>query len=405
MKVKVMPGKFRGTVQGISSKSHFHRILICAAGCKETTDVFYNGMGDDVQATIECLKQLGMRTEPIENGVRIYPIPEGFHADGCVLNCKESGSTLRFLLPVAAAMTEDIRFTGEGRLGERPLKELLICLKKAGKNVEGERLPVCVTGKLQSREFEIPANISSQYITGLLLMGSMLNENIIIKATTGLKSAPYIAMTMEVMEKFGVKVERKETEFLVEGQQGYRSPGKIQVEGDWSNASFFLVANAMGQQVEVPNLCDPSSQGDSIVSSLIREIRDSKQCCINLSDVPDLAAPLAVLAAVTPGETVFEKGECLRLKESDRIESIVSMISNLGGNIRETKDGFIIEGKGILGGEVNSFGDHRIAMAATIASCCCKEPVIIENPMVVNKSYPYFYEEIQRIGGVLEWTN
>lgn len=405
MKIKLMPHPFRGMVRGVSSKSVLHRMLICAAFSDQPTEIIFDGMGEDVQATISCLRQLGMETEPMENGLRILPAAEGYAPKGSLLNCKESGSTLRFLLPAAAAVTGDIRLTGEGRLLERPLKELLICLKDAGKSVDREKLPVHLTGRIQTGEFAVPADISSQYVSGLLLMGPMLKEDIKINMTTELKSAPYVEMTREIMKDFGVEVEGKENSFLVAGRQGYHSPGRVWAEGDWSNAAFFLVANAMGQQIEIPMLSMGSRQGDREVMPIMKRMVEQEQRRIDLSDIPDLAAPLAVLAAVTPGCTVFERGENLRMKESDRILSVVAMIRNLGGSARETADGFIIEGTGLTGGTVDSCGDHRIAMAAAVASCRCREPVIIENPMVVNKSYPHFYEEITKIGGEIEWMN
>jgi 3-phosphoshikimate 1-carboxyvinyltransferase len=405
MNVTINPGKFEGTIRGIASKSMLHRMLFCAACCSGQTVIQYEGLCDDVFATVGAIEALGARVMVGEHVLEVKPPKQLKTIIRRPVDCKESGSTLRFFLPIAAAKTRRVTITGQGRLPERPMDDLLKSLIVNGKQIKTTRLPITMTGEISGREFVVPGNVSSQYLSGLLMMAPLLNDDIIIKCDTKLESEPYVEMTMHVMEQFGVCVEKEGQQYRVAKESGYRSPGEIQVENDWSNAAFFLVANALGQSIEIPYLYENSVQGDRQILDLIAQIQENRSRIIDLSQVPDLAVPLAVLAAATPGLTEMVHGERLRLKESDRIHTIAQLILSLGGKAKETEDGLLIEGTQLRGGAVYSYNDHRIVMAAGIAAGVCKKPVAIIGAEAVNKSYPYFFEELKSIGGILTWEN
>ncbi|SFQ32983.1 3-phosphoshikimate 1-carboxyvinyltransferase [Lachnospiraceae bacterium XBB1006] len=405
MNVTIKPGRFKGVIRGISSKSLLHRMLFCASACKEETVIYYRGLCEDVKATVRAVQALGAEVKVEEERLVVRPSQEARVFISEVVDCGESGSTLRFFLPMAAARSNYVAVTGSGRLPQRPVKELLESLIEHKKTVTTANFPIVMKGSLTGGRYEIPGNVSSQYLSGLLMMAPLLNEDVIIKCSTELESKPYVDMTIGVMEQFGVQVRQGEKEFLVGKEQHYCSPGSLLVESDWSNAAFFIVANACGQEIEVPNLYEKSWQGDAKIKELVERMQTSARRSVDLSQIPDLVAPLAILAAVTPGVTEMVHGERLRLKESDRIESTRELLKSLGGTVTEIEDGLRIEGNGLQGGRVNAHGDHRIAMAAGVAACVCKEPVVIVGAEAVNKSYPYFFEELQTIGGNLKWEN
>lgn len=406
MRVIVIPSKLKGKLKMVPSKSFAHRILICAALSENKTNIYNLERSQDIEATMQCLKRLGASFEEMGRGVSVTPIDKEKIEKGLELDCYESGSTLRFLLPIAAVLTGNIRMRGRGRLPERPILELVDALKEHGKSFDKPTLPFEMTGEALAGEFEIPGNISSQYVSGLLMALPLLKEDSKIILSTELESLPYVGMTIEVLKQFGIKIEKKDNKFEIKGRQQFTTPGEIEVEGDWSNAAFFYSANCLGNEVSISGLRNDSIQGDRQITSILRYLLQERNALqprvVDLTNVPDLLPPLAVVAANIPGETIFTGAKKLRYKESDRLAACCKLINGLGGKARETEDGIVIIGTQLKAGTVDGCNDHRIVMAATIAGLCSEEKIVIEGAQAVKKSYPTFFEEIQRLGGVLE---
>lgn len=407
MTVNLKPSELRGTIPAICSKSDVHRILLCAALADAPTEIKINSkspLSVDILATAEVIRELGADVAVRAGSFVITPSGETVtepHFD-----CKESGSTLRFLLPVAAARTVRPSFEGSGRLPERPIGELLDALKSGGITVSAPKLPFSFDGKLHAGTFTLPGNVSSQYITGLLLALPLLDGDSEIKLTTKLESAAYVDITLHALKRFGIKVEKLENGYFVPGNQQYTSPGVIEADGDWSNSAFFLVADAIGGGIEVTGLDNSSPQGDKAIVEIIEQYKGEdgslKAQTVDLKEIPDMLPILAILAANSIGRSTFTGGERLRLKESDRIMSVHKMIESLGGKAEETEDGLIVYGKDeapLCGGTVDSYNDHRIVMAAAIGAMYAGGETVINDAKAVNKSYPSFFEDLKVLGG------
>lgn len=405
----------KGEIRAISSKSEAHRALICASLGDKETFIECTDTNADIDATASCLCALGANIDRVQNGFTVKPIGEVRR--GACLDCNESGSTLRFLLPVAAALRSDCSFAMHGRLPHRPLSplyELLndngVCLSAMGSN------PLTVSGGLRSGNYSIAANVSSQYISGLLFALSVTEGESSLCLLGKVESAPYIDMTVDTLAAFGdnVSYDKEQNGFIIKGSSRLCSPEKISVGGDWSNAAFFLCAGAIGKKsITVSNLDLSSRQGDRavlhILSSMGAKISTdgdnvtvfpSKLTAVDVdaANIPDLVPILATVASVSAGQTKIYNAGRLRLKESDRIESVCSFLSSLGADITATDDGMIINGKERLdGGEACSFGDHRIAMSAAIASLVCTYPVTISQFEAINKSYPSFLDNFNTL--------
>lgn len=383
-----------GEVAMPPSKSAAHRALICS---------FLSGGGsvaplissNDMRATVGVI-------EGLKNGEK-------------TLNCIESGSTLRFMIPVAAALGKSVTFIGEGRLPERPIGEYAQLLGEHGVRLETSGgLPLTISGQLQSGVYEIRGDVSSQYITGLLLALPILNGDSEIHITTALQSKPYVDMTVKVMADYGVEIDEMPYGYFVKGNQKFNVKNYT-VEGDWSQAAFFLSAGAIGSDVTVGGLDFASTQGDKAVVDIMKrfgadiEIIDNKIRCkkgslcgieIDCADIPDMVPAIAVTAAFASGKTVITGAERLRLKESDRIEAICENLKKMGADISETADGMIINGGGELhGAELLGYNDHRIVMAFSVAALFAKGETVITDAQSINKSYPTFFEEYNRLGG------
>ena len=392
MNVTIKPTRLSGTVDAVSSKSDGHRKIICAALSDSETEIVINNFSDDIDATLEAIKNLGGDFEKTQNGVLIKPISA--KKDTVSLDFRESGSTARFLLPVATALCEKGEFTGRGRLPERPFYELTSQMRKNGVEASSDNLPMTTQGILKSGVFEIPGNVSSQYISGLLFALPLLKKESVIKLTSPLMSAPYVDMTLDALKEFGVEIEVSEKEYKIKPQK-YISPKKLEVEGDWSAAAFWTVANKICGNDKIDGMNQNSRQGDKKIT----EILDQTE--IDATNIPDLVPILAVLAASRTGKTRIFGAERLRIKESDRLFAMTKCIKDLGGMAEETADGMIITGTGKLkGGCVDSFSDHRIAMSAAIASLICENDVEILGAECVKKSYPAFFEDFRKLGGV-----
>lgn len=396
--VTINPAPLIGAVSVPSSKSFVHRQLIAAALSDGPTTVCLSSVSEDVQATVNCLSAMGAKIAslPDDTGFIVHPIPSA--NTECSLFCNESGSTLRFLLPVAAALGLDAVFTGSGRLPGRPNKPLLSAMASHGVHVCGDRLPVTLSGRLQGGVYEMPGHISSQYITGLLLALPLCAEDSRIIFTSRLESAPYVDITCHVLNQFGIRYQALPDGFSVPGKQHYHSPGKVFAEGDWSSAVFWHCANAMGHAVEIQGVNPHSCQGDRAILWQLQAIGGE----IDVSQTPDSFPALAAAAAAHPGITRFTGIARLRLKESDRILATCNMLYALGIEARTDEDCVTVKGgTPISGGIVDGCNDHRIVMAAALLASVANGPVAITDAHAIRKSYPSFFNHFSSLGGII----
>lgn len=396
-----------GELRAMASKSDVHRALICAAFSDRETFIGSNADSSDMEATAGCLRAAGtdISYDGRRQGFVVRPIRP---LTSVMADCCESGSTLRFLIPVFAAAGMTASYSGQGRLPERPLGPILDELRAKGMDIEGDRLPLTVRGRLKAGTFSLPGDVSSQFITGLLLSFPLMGGASELRLTTELQSSAYVDMTMDTMKRFGVRIERKDSRFLYEGGPGnYVSPGVCEADGDWSNAAFFLAADSLlgGGHIGIRGLREDSVQGDRRIVSILRGIADGSRSVMDASEVPDLVPIVAMTMALSEGRFEIINAGRLRIKESDRLSAMTEGLRRIGAAVEEQQDGLIIEGKGrpLPGGaSVSSEGDHRIAMAFSIGALFCREPVVIEGAEAVGKSYPRFFEDMEKLGVRLE---
>ena len=378
--ITITLGKRRGTAHVPLSKSHLHRLLISEflSGHKDFGSV-YGGTGADVDATLRCLKSL-------EDGVA--------SGNTTLLDCGESGSTLRFMLPVAMTQVDSATFVASGRLPQRPIAPFLEILAKHGIAAINATFPLQLHGRLSAGDFSVPGDISSQIITGLLFALPCLDGDSVITLTTPLESRGYVDMTLDVMRKFGIEVAITVSSFIVRGKQKYRMPGGIEPERDWSGAAFWLVMNFLGSDITIPCLDYESCQPDKMIAQLL----EFKQDVIDVSQCPDSFPVLAVAASARTVDTRFVGVRRLRLKESDRLAAMADVLSRFGVQTVVGDEFFIVHGVGphFRGNvTIDTYNDHRIAMAAAVAATVADAPVVIENPACVAKSYPDFFKQLE----------
>ena len=410
MDIKIIPSVLSGEVNIPPSKSAAHRALICAALSEGTSRVTPYCTSKDIKATVSCLKSLGMNIEEDENG---YTLSKGDIKKGETLNFGESGSTARFLLPIAAALGADITGVGEGRLPERPMNTLTALFREHGVEVSGDNLPITLNGKLKGGDFCLPGNISSQYISGLMLAAPLIKEDINIIPTTALESVGYIDMTVSAMKKYGVAVEETNNGWRISSDAGYKAKDTV-IEGDWSQAAFFMSAAAIGGDIKIKGLDFASNQGDmaaldvfaafgaeiSIADNVLHIKRGTLRGIeVNAADIPDMVPAVAVTAAFASGKTVIHSAERLRIKESDRIKTTIAVLSAMGIKTEENPDGMVIYGGKPKGAVIDGANDHRIVMAAAIAAAFAEGESVITGYEAINKSYPEFFEDFKRTGG------
>ncbi len=432
MDVTITPHALTGQIPAIASKSMAHRLLICAALCPQPTEIVCATTSKDIEATIACLEALGASIVREGDVLHVRPVPTNAETGaveatrGALLDCGESGSTERFMLPVAAALSCDAFLTGHGRLADRPLSPLYEELIVGGADLsEQGTFPLTVGGELRAGRFELPGNVSSQFISGLLLAAPLLKGTTEVHVSEPIESRPYIALTMSALEQFGVHVsethEKSEsgsfTTYSVMSGASLSSSGRVCVEGDWSNAGFWLAAGALGAGVEVTGLDLASRQGDRAMMAALAKLGaqvcrsggaatvrsgSPAACEMNVADFPDLVPPLAAVASLAPGTTRLTGCARLRLKESDRVETVCAGLAALGADIVSDGDDIVINGKDELaGGTVDAANDHRIAMMAAIAASRCAGPVNIIGAQCVEKSYPAFFEDYRKLGGLV----
>lgn len=401
MDIVIKPSQLKGCVDIPASKSCAHRALICAALADGTSTISGITFSKDIYATIHAMSALGASFD-IKDDIVTVRGTDGNISGQADIDCNESGSTLRFIIPIAAALGTDSLFHGRGRLPERPIDIYIRELTKNGVTFLTKTMPYHLSGKLRGGRFEIEGNVSSQFITGLLFALPLCDEDSEIILTSELESRPYVDITLDILKRFGISVTETENGFFVKGGQKYISCNE-RVEGDYSQAAFFYVANALGSDVTINNLKADSVQGDKEIIKIISNSFKNgviSSFSADCSDIPDLVPILSVLGAYGSEKSVIYNAERLRIKESDRLAACADMLNRLGGNVSVTPDGLIIEPTGSLhGGEVDSFGDHRIVMAAAIAALKCDSEVIIHGAEATEKSYPDFFRDYTKLGG------
>ncbi len=396
-----------GIIKIPASKSEVHRLLICAALSDKATKIFCDGTNEDIEATAECLRALG--AEIIYNDKAFTVEPIRAVPENPVLSCNESGSTLRFLLPLASFFGKDTVFVTKGRLGDRPLSPLKEELEAAGVKITKENGEIRLSGSCSRTSFSIEGNVSSQFTSGLIFLLTKTGGGIEITGTP--ESRPYIEMTIDALRQFGCSISFSGNRISVAKTAPLISPEEAAAGGDWSNSAFFLSAGLIGKKaITLTGLYADSVQGDKKIVDILREFggrieigekgitaypSSLRGITLDARDIPDLVPVLSVVAANAEGTTEIKSCGRLRLKESDRIEAVYNMIKNLGGKIRVENDSIIIEGSALRGGSVDAVNDHRIAMSAATAAFCTEGAVTVNGAEAVKKSYPSFWDEIR----------
>ena len=394
MDLTISPGRLSGTVQAIPSKSQAHRLLICAAFADKATTLICPQSNADIEATVQCLNALGANIRRTRNGYWVTPVET--IPSTAVLDCGESGSTLRFLLPVACALGVKTTFLLHGRLPYRPLSPMWEELERTGCTLtRPTENTIQTNGRLTAGTFSLSGKVSSQFITGLLFATALLDGKSQILITDSLESKSYVEMTQLALLTFGVNT----ANYVVHGRFPFRSPGQLVVEGDWSNGAFWLAAQALGNNVNTKNLNPDSPQGDRVVAHLLVDLEEN--ICISAADIPDLVPILAVVAGVKKGATFTDIAR-LRLKESDRVASVCNMLNALGAKATATENTLTVRPGPYHSCTIDSANDHRIAMSAAIAATVADEPVTILGAECVAKSYPAFWDIYKQLGGKYE---
>lgn len=394
MDVVITPKKLIGSVSVIPSKSQAHRILICSAFADKTTEIICPETNRDIEASVSCLRALGASIVPNPDGYRVSPIKA--IPDKAVLDCGESGSTLRFMLPIVGALGVAGRFLLSGRLPNRPLSPLWELMESKGCSLVWEENNVLrCTGKLTAGSYSIDGSVSSQFISGLYFGLPLLSGESSLEITGKIESAPYIEMTKDALVKFGVRFENN----TILGNASFHSPEQVIIEGDWSNGAFFHVANFIENKLKISNLDLHSKQGDRVVVDALTQLKNN--ATIDATHIPDLIPILSVAAAHSNG-AIFTNIKRLRLKESDRVQAIIDMLSAFGVKALADENTLTVFPGKFGSCTVNAYNDHRIAMSAAIATTVADGPVRIIGAECVAKSYPTFWEEYSRLGGTYE---
>ena len=424
---KVTPTKLKGEVKIPPSKSMAHRAVICAALGDGISKIRNIDFSDDIIATVSAMRALGAVITEMDDYLEV----KGINYKGIdvvrdyerVVDCNESGSTLRFLVPIALVFEGVTRFVGRGNLGKRPLTTYYDIFDVQGIKYTYKKdvLDLVVDGVLKPGEFKVKGNISSQFITGLLFSLPLLDGDSKIIITTELESKGYLDLTLSAFKDFGIEIINNDyKEFIIKGNQMYHSKDYT-VEGDYSQGAFFLCADALGSEVSVLDLKQDSLQGDSEVIDILRrmgvifkregnaisgKVRKINPTIIDASQCPDIIPVVSVVAALAKGIVEVRNAGRLRIKECDRLHAIAEELNKLGANIEEFEDSLVIRGVDSFKGgvEVWSHKDHRIAMMLAIAATACKEPIVIKDYECVSKSYPGFFEDYKMLGGnINEW--
>ncbi len=414
MKMSVFPAEVKGEIKAIASKSVAHRLLICSAFADKKTTLLCPQTNRDIEATAECLRALGATIERTSDGYEVIPINPHNIVQNSLLRAGESGSTLRFLLPITAMLGSNSTFLLEGRLPERPLSPLAAELVSHGITLTKNGKLLTVSGKLTGTHFSIDGGVSSQFVSGLLFACALSGMDTSLEITGSIESEPYIAITEDALSLFDIEFTKENNRiYKINGKNPPRSKGCLQVEGDWSNAAFPLCMGAISGEVTMNGLELSSKQGDAEILSILERfgakitaeqnrVTVSRSHLhgidINAKNIPDLVPVIAAVASIAEGRTMICGASRLRLKESDRLFSTSEMLRSLGADIEVTSDGLVICGKPHLnGGTVSAHNDHRIAMTAAVAALVCNSPVTVDGAEATEKSYPSFWKDIEKI--------
>ena len=400
MDIRIEPQPLSGAVTPPPSKSQAHRLILCAALAEGTSDLHNIGSSEDIEATLRCAEALGARFAYEGDSLRVTGLGGRTYSGALPrFDCGESGSTLRFMIPVALAVAGGGLFTGRGRLMRRPQGPYFELFKEKGIAFEQTDEALRVEGRLPAGLYRLPGDVSSQFFTGLLLALPMLDGPSRIEATTALESADYIEMTRQALSAAGVETEAGAGCYTVRPQRCRAF--EASAEADWSQAAFWIAAAALGNAVELRGMNASSAQGDRRFAAFAGELSRPGGVEIDVSQCPDLVPPLAALAAVRQGTCRLSGAARLRLKESDRLKSVSAALNAMGAQVSEESEALEIHGLPSLrgGAEIDCAGDHRIAMMSAVAATCCEQPVLLRGADCVNKSYPAFWEEYSRLGG------
>lgn len=415
MLARIEPRPLAGTIPAIPSKSHVHRLLLAAAAADRPTLIRCAAFSADMDATARCLPALGASALRTAEGYLVTPGAAGT-ADPTV-DCGESGTTFRLLLPMTCALGKSVQFLRAGRLPSRPLSPLYEELTAHGCTLSAQSAdPFSCAGQLRGGAYTLAGNVSSQFISGLLFALPLAAEDSVLHLTGTVSSASYIELTLQVLRLFGIEIHAVPGGYAIPGGQRFRSPGTVTAEGDWSNAAFWLCAGALaGSGVTVTGLRMDTVQGDSACAALLQRFGAHitvsgdavtaapgplRAVDIDADAIPDLAPVLSLVAAAAAGESRIYNAGRLRYKESDRLATTAALLTALGGRVREEADALVISGKpGLAGGICSAAGDHRIAMTAAVAAAVCAGPVTIQGAQAVSKSYPTFFDDFNRLGG------
>lgn len=400
--ILIKPRKLSGEVVVPPSKSMAHRAIICAALSKGKSIIDNIDLSDDIIATINAARSMGAKIEIDNRKVAVEGILSSPNNEDFIVDCNESGSTLRFFVPITMLLNQKKTFIGKGNLGKRPLDVFYEIFDKQGIKYSYKKdiLDLQVEGKLKPDTFYVRGDISSQFITGLLFALPLLNDDSKIVITSKLESKSYLDLTLSMLDKFGIEIENKDyKEFIIKGNQEYKAMDYT-VEGDYSQAAFFLSANYIGNDIDIKGLDENSLQGDKEILKWLEVLKNDENKVIDATNCPDIIPILTVCAALTKGKTEIINAGRLRIKECDRLTAISTQLNKLGADIIEHEESLTINGVDSLnGGYVDSFKDHRISMSLAIASSRCKDDIIIKDYMCVKKSYPHFYEDFKKLGG------
>lgn len=416
MNIKIGKRQLQGEVIIPASKSDVHRLLIAASLADAPTEILFQGHSADIDATIRCMQELGAEMKKTQNGVQVTPIMR--NEETAILDCGESGSTLRFLLPIVAALGKNAWMDGKGRLPERPISVITETLREHDCVVSDDSLPLELSGQLLGGMFALPANISSQFLTGFLFALPLLEQDSEIVLTTEIQSKGYLDMTLDTLQKFGIVIQETEKGFLIAGKQQYHSPKQIQADGDWSNVAFWLAAGATTNPITCHGLRQDSKQGDQAILAILEQFgaevhvaentvklipKPLKGCRIDAAQIPDMVPILCMVAAVAEGKTEIYNAGRLRIKESDRLAAMADVLQKFGVAVEEYPDSICIDGGKRKEVEteiiINGYNDHRIVMAAAIGATILQQEVVIEGAEAVSKSYPNFFAEFVKLGG------
>lgn len=414
--ITLMPSTVTGSIFAPPSKSESHRAIIAASLANGKSIIHNIILSEDIKATIRAMESFGVKTV-YENHTLMIDSHGQYPQTTEVIDCHESGSTLRFIIPLFSLTNHQTIITGRTSLMDRPLNVYENLYLKDGFTFKKNNNQLIIKAKLKAKRYQIPGNISSQFITGLLYALPLLSSDSEIEIIGDFESKNYVLMTIDVLHQFGVDIKSTKNGFYIKGNQMYRSRD-YHISGDYSQAANFLVAGALSNKLSVLNLRHDSVQGDKAIVSILKKAHavihpttngyDVKRSHlvgnnINIENCPDIGPIVALMCALSKGKSIISGASRLRIKESDRIESTVQVLNTLGANIHTEGDDIHIEGvERLKGGIIDSFNDHRIAMMASIASLVSRGPIIIKRAFAINKSYPHFYSDLESIGAIIK---